>query len=220
MNCQVPGWAWGGSIGGAGGIIALSNDVSTINGGAVYTLGSVGGVMDIDPGPDSLFVNSGAGVDLFIIKQNSAGDFVWGRTVGGTDLIFGHIIAINEVHGESVYVAGQFSGTVDFDPGPNIFEIESIGSNDCFIMKLDSNGIFQWAKSIGGNGNDQALSLAVDPQEGFVYTTGSYQGTTDFDPGQNTYLLQAVGSADIFISKLDENGSFVWAKSIGSGAYD
>ena len=51
---------------------------------------------------------------------------------------------------------------------------------------------------------------------GNVYTTGSFQGTVDFDPGTGTYELTSVGETDIFISKLDANGNFLWAKPIST----
>jgi len=220
MNGQAPGWTWAKSVGGAGALNVSSNAVSTINGGAVYTLGSFAGEIDIDPGPDTILVNSGAGYDLYIIKQDEAGEYIWGRTIGGTNNIDGNIITVNAVHGESVYVAGKFSGTIDFDPGPNEFTITSSGMEDIFILKLDADGNFLWAKRMGGSGLDQAFSLAIDQQDGYVYTTGYFETTVDFDPGPNSYFLQAVGSWDIFISKLDENGSFLWAKGIGSNDTD
>ena len=78
-----------------------------------------------------------------------------------------------------------------------------------------SSGVnFEWAKGIGGSGLDSGLSLAID-SEGNVYTTGSFQGTADFDPGAGTFNLTSAGETDIFISKLDSQGNFEWAKNFG-----
>jgi hypothetical protein len=84
-----------------------------------------------------------------------------------------------------------------------------------FISKLDNNGNFIWAKRLGGDGNfyTQGQSLSVDAA-GNVYTTGIFNGTIDFDPGPATYNFTAVGNDDMFVSKLDANGSFIWAKQI------
>ncbi|MBI4946033.1 MAG: SBBP repeat-containing protein, partial [Bacteroidetes bacterium] len=76
---------------------------------------------------------------------------------------------------------------------------------------------FTWAKSMGGTDNDRGYSIAVDGS-GNVYTTGVFTGTADFDPGAGNYPLTAAGVdglSDIFISKLDASGNFVWAKRIG-----
>ncbi len=72
---------------------------------------------------------------------------------------------------------------------------------------------FEWAKQMRGTGYDEAYSVALDPL-GNVYTTGNFQGTVDFDPGAGTFFMTA-GSVDIFISKLDVQGNFVWAKKLG-----
>ena len=77
----------------------------------------------------------------------------------------------------------------------------------------------QWAKSMGGTSYDQGLSIAVDAA-GNVYTTGSYTGTVDFDPGAGIFYLTSNGVTDIFVTKFDVSGNFVWAKSIGGTAAD
>ena len=63
------------------------------------------------------------------------------------------------------------------------------------------NGNFSWAKRIGNIADDQGTEIALDASES-VYTTGFYNGTTDFDPGSGTASLLA-GFNEIFISKLD-----------------
>ena len=71
----------------------------------------------------------------------------------------------------------------------------------------------------GGTGSDVGRSVAVDGS-GNVYTTGSFQGTVDFDPGAGTTNLVSAGAADVFVSKLDASGNLVWAKRFGSTGYD
>lgn len=71
---------------------------------------------------------------------------------------------------------------------------------------------FTWAKSFGGSGNDWGLAITTDPT-GNMYTTGSFSGTVDFDPGPGSFTLTSSGG-DIFISKLDAAGNFVWAKKL------
>ncbi|GET43525.1 DUF4347 domain-containing protein [Microseira wollei] len=78
---------------------------------------------------------------------------------------------------------------------------------------------YSWARGFGGSGDDDGYRIAVD-REGNVYTTGVFQGTVDFDPGIGTYNLTSAGDTDIFISKLDRNGKFVWAQSYGDTGGD
>ena len=74
-------------------------------------------------------------------------------------------------------------------------EIEEI-----FISKLDSAGNFVWVRQMGGMGDDVGFGLALDGS-GNVYTTGSFQGVADFDPGAGMFSLTPVGAADIFVAK-------------------
>lgn len=74
---------------------------------------------------------------------------------------------------------------------------------------------------MGGIAQDEGRSLSIDAS-GNVYSTGYFQNTADFDPGSTTCNLTSVSidSSDIYISKLDVSGNFVWAKSMGGANYD
>ena len=110
----------------------------------------------------------------------------------------------------NVYTAGLFSGTIDADPGPGMFNVTSAGGQDILVSKLDSAGHFVWAAAMGGPGSDQGRSIALDGQ-GNLYTAGIFQQTVDFDPGAGasnlTSALDANGNstADVFALKLNAN---------------
>src|SRR4051812_37261955 len=58
----------------------------------------------------------------------------------------------------------------------------------------------------------RGYSVAVD-NAGNVYTTGNFRGTAiDFDPGPGEFNLTSAAFEDIFVSKFDAAGNFVWAK--------
>ena len=119
----------------------------------------------------------------------------------------------------NVIVCGSFNHNVDFDPGPNTFNLTSTGNFEAFLTKLNSNGDFIWAKKLGNfntvYGNINLNDVKCD-MSGNIYSTGDFSGSCDFDPGAGTYNLVAGGPGDGFVSKLDANGNFVWAKKIGS----
>ena len=118
------------------------------------------------------------------------------------------------------YSAGNFTGTVDFDPGAGVAELSSAGSNDIYVAKYDTNGTLVWARSMGGTYSDGASGIAVD-DAGNIYITGGFSGTADFDPGPGTFNMTAAttGQNDIYIAKLNANGDFVWAKGIVGGTW-
>lgn len=75
-----------------------------------------------------------------------------------------------------------------------------------------------WAKNIGGSAIVNGSSVTTDAS-GNVYTTGNFAGTADFNPGAGTFELTS-NDYDGFISKVDANGNFVWAKHFGAALFD
>lgn len=143
--------------------------------------------------------------------------YEWAKNMGSGDPSYAYGVTSDPLG--NVYVTGYFNETGDFDPGANSLDFTSFGNSDIYVVKLNAAGDLVWAKQMGGTDNEQGLSVAVDAG-GNVYTTGYFNGTVDFDPGSGVTNLTSVGGADIFISKLDSSGTFVWAKQIGGGGWD
>jgi len=183
--------------------------------GSVYATGRFQGTVDFDPGPGVTSLSSAGVFDAFITKLDSFGDFVWAKRLGGANSEEGYSIALD--NSGNILTTGVFDGTVDFDPGAGVFNLSSIGFSDIFILKLDSFGDFIWAKTMGGAGIDIARSIAID-NNGNILTTGSFTNTADFDPGPGVSNLSSSGNYDVFISKLDSFGNFIWANKIGGTA--
>ncbi|HLG35807.1 MAG TPA: SBBP repeat-containing protein [Bacteroidia bacterium] len=188
--------------------------------GNIYTTGQFARMVDFDPGIGTFALTSAGGIqqDIFISKLDSAGNFVWAKSIGGANQDWGYSITV-DANG-NVYTTGFFYGTVDFDPGSGVFNLSSPSNIAAFISKLDNSGNFIWAKMINTvtSSGVQGHSIAVDAQQN-VYTTGSFGGTADFDPGTSNFYMTSNGG-DIFVSKLDMGGNFVWAKQMGGTVDD
>ena len=180
--------------------------------GNVYTAGSFTNTVDFDPGMGTSNLTSAGWQDIFVEKMNANGNFVWAKSFAGTGN--NDVNSICTDASGNVYTIGLFAGTVDFDPSTGTYNLSSAGSYDIFIQKLDANGDFVWAKSFGDANEDRAYSLDID-SFGNIYATGYFYGTVDFDPGANIYNLTSNNNNDVFVLKLDANGNFVWAKSFG-----
>ncbi len=207
-------FVWAKQIGGTSGDSA--NYITVDTGGNVYTIGTFQGTADFDPGAGTSNLVSAGSNDIFVSKLDSSGNFVWAKKMGDIGVDFGFFIAVDT--DGNVHTTGYFTSTVDFDPGAGTSNLVSAGSADIFISKLDSSGNFVWAKKMGGTGNDSGNSIIINA-DGNIYTTGYFNGTADFDPGAGTSNLVSAGAQDIFISKLDSSGNFVWVKQMG-GALD
>jgi Beta-propeller repeat len=202
-----------------GNVEVVKTTVDTL--GNRYTIGTFSGTVDFDPSLAGIKVlaSEGSGDSLFISKLDSNGNFVWAKSMGGDSYDYASGIKIDA--SGNIYTTGSFRGTIDIDPSlTGTTNLVSAGGTDIFISKLDSSGNLVWAKSMGGTGDDSSRDLAIDVS-GNVYTTGSFQGTVDFDPSlAGATNLTSGGSDDIFISKLNSSGNFVWAKSMGGANSD
>jgi hypothetical protein len=186
--------------------------VSVDGNGDVVFVGNFGGTVDFDPGPDTFELSSSSGSrDIFVLKLTSDGDFIWGKSLGGSQQEDGRCVTSDE--SGNVYVSGFFQGLADMDPGEGELNLNSFGGQDAFITKLDTDGNFVWSKQFSGSSNERSFDIAVDQSEN-VIATGQFAGTTDFDPGEGNFNLTASGN-DAFVVKLSNNGDFEWAKQIG-----
>ncbi|MCB0577756.1 MAG: hypothetical protein KDD10_00400, partial [Phaeodactylibacter sp.] len=176
-----------------------------------------GGTADFDPGPGTVSL-SATGDDIFVAKYDASGAYQWAFKLGGNSSERGRGIAVDGLG--NVLVTGGFSGTVDFDPGPNTFSLTSIGLNDAFIAKYDASGAYQWAINMGGaNVGVDGYGIAVDGSNN-VLVTGSFTGTVDFDPGPGVVNLTSAGISDIFVAKYNPSGNLQWATKTGGADND
>ena len=142
-------------------------------------------------------------------------DFAWAKKNRGTNLDRFASVAIDK--SKNLYGAGVFLDTIlDTSGSPMLI---SNGSFDVFVQKLDNTGNVLWTKSFGGGDYDWASTIEID-NVGNLYLTGFYRDTVDFDPGVDTFTLISNGNREIYVLKLDSDGNFIWAKSIGGSGVD
>ncbi len=202
-------WArvWGGSGNDRGYGVAVDGS------GDIYVTGSFfGGTVDFDPGSGTDNHTSNGLADVFLSKFDSSGDFQWARTWGASSNEYGRGVTADS--SGSICVTGEFTGTVDFDPGSGVENHTYHGGRDVYVSKFNSSGDFQWAQTWGGNSLDHGGGVAIDGS-GNVYITGWFYGNVDFDPGSGTDNQASNGGNDVFLSKLDSSGDYLWARTWG-----
>ena len=187
--------------------------------GNVYTAGFFYGTGDFDPGDGVISLTSASDADVFVSKLDTSGNYMWAKQFGGNSAEYGFEVAVDS--SGNVYTTGNFISTADFDPGPGTANLTGGGA---FVSKLDTSGNYVWAKQFRGGA--RGYEVAVD-SSGNVYTTGELKGTADFDPGDGVANLTSVmsrdvpqNSEDVFVSKLDTSGNYMWAKRFGSSGTD
>jgi hypothetical protein len=202
---------WSAGMGGAG--IDVGTHVFTDAAGNIYTAGYFDSSADFDPGPGVVTLTTAGIEDVYITKQNSSGTLLWAKAFGGSNTDIPAGIGVDNAG--NVYVSGFYGGAIDLDPSAATYSF-FVGSIEVFVSKFDANGNFVWGASMGSGANDKAFAMTVDGA-GNVYTTGSFEGMMDFDPGAGTYQITPFGSGgtDVFVSKLNTNGVFAWAVNLG-----
>lgn len=182
--------------------------------GQIYIAGRFRQTADLDPGPTSTNFTADGASDAFLAKLDVYGNLAWAHTWGGPDTSVGETdraTAIVVDGNDDIYVAGQFTGTVDFDPGPGVSQLSALGTTDSFVSKFDDCGHLSWTRQTDGNSYQNITRMSLD-RRGNLLLAGTFSGQADFDPGAGFFPLD--GAQDFFAAKWDFAGNFVWA-----GAY-
>ncbi len=158
--------------------------------------------------------------NAYLCKYDVNGNFKWARAWGGNGGDEAYDVVVDG--SGFVYVCGDFGSTnILLAPIGGTGCLTNHGRWDAFLFKFNSGGTSLWAKSWGGPYYDDCTCLAVT-EAGTVYGGGMFASpTADFDPGPGTHYLHANnpgtdwGLVDVFLTKLDAGGNFLWARSWG-----
>jgi|GEM_PF-1255296 len=209
-NAQNLIYSWSHQLGG------VSHDITSAlassDDGDVFSTGYFQDTLHtVMPAGQSLHVSEGF-TDIFVTRHNAAGEPQWVKRIGNEQSNQPLCIAIDE--DKNVLIGGIFRDTMDADPGVGVsylYPYAGSSGQEGFIILLDSNGVFQWGRSVGAVSNDYVQSVAFDP-DGYIYAVGSFRSTVDFNPGAGTFnLTSPLGYADGYALKLTGNGDFVKA---------
>ncbi|MCB0401130.1 MAG: T9SS type A sorting domain-containing protein [Flavobacteriales bacterium] len=193
----------------------LSYQIVADNGGNTYQIGLFSGTVDFDPGPGIFNMTEAGNTDIYIRKLDSNGNLIWAKQIGGN--VSQEALSITIDHSGNVVLTGNFGGTIDFDPGSGVNNLTSNGGNDAFILKLTSSGDFIWVRQMGSTTNSESGRYIITDSDNNIYSAGQFNTTVDFDPGVGTFNLNSSAAVyETYIQKLDSNGNFLWVKQIAS----
>lgn len=147
--------------------------------------------------------------DIFLAKYDAAGNLHWVKQAGGTETDIGIDMAVD--NSGNVALCGFFSGSSTFDNTT----LTSVGFEDVFVARFDSNGNVLWAVQGGGDGTDNCFGLTTDSANN-VIISGVFAETASF----GSTSLTSVGFVDIFVAKYDSDGNVLWAKQAGGADFD
>ena len=190
----------------------IANSIVLDVAGNLLVTGYFYGSVDFDPGTAIYSLTAPNNFsDVFVLKLSKDGEFFWVKQVGGNSADGSTSMTIDKSN--NIYVAGTFWDTADFDPGTSVFNLTSISTANIFVLKLNNDGEFLWAKQFGGNNAPIQVRSLKNDIDGNVIATGFFSGTCDFNPGAALYYLSANAGYNGFVVKLNEAGNFSWAKA-------
>jgi hypothetical protein len=131
--------------------------------------------------------------DAFIVRTSVSGNMAWKIRFGTNEE--DRILSVGVDKKGNIYAAGYTSGS--FDAAPNA------GKEDAFVLKLDSNGNFIWLRQFGTPEYEGINNVLIDSEDN-VILVGDTRG---WIANQNRFL----DSYDIFVMKMEPNGSIKWS---------
>lgn len=152
---------------------------------------------------DVMVTGNHGSIDAWIVKLSSTGTVVWKKIFGGTfdDRFYG--VSINPANG-NIFLTG-YTGSNDGDVTGNH------GSNDLWVVRLNSSGGFIQQKCFGGTLPDRGNS--IDFENTATIMIAGYSASSNGDATVNN------GGRDFWVLKIDQNLNLMWQKSFG-GSYD
>ncbi len=185
---QVPSIEWQKSLGGTNQeyayCIKQTNDGGYIVAGE--SVSPVGGII----------TNNYGSYDCWVVKLNNAGVVQWQKSLGGSD--YDRAYTIQQTADGGYVLVGTTSS--------NNFDVTGhYGSSDIWVVKLNSVGVIEWQKALGGSSVDEGFSIQQTSDGGYVLCGVTFSTNGLVTNGQGGWIL-----------KLNNLGTLQWQKKIGS----
>ena len=145
------------------------------------------------------------GQNHFIAKFDAMGVF----QSNSLSLFNGEIYGLSADSTGSIYFTGNFDSQASFGP----ISLVNGANDNALLVKINNNGTYSWAKSFGGNGNDQGYDLKCKSNNELLMT-GVYTGNITF----GTVPLTGGGNFRAYLAEIDSSGQVTTVISGSSSA--
>ncbi len=186
-------------------IVVMDLDVDAQ--GNLLICGDFGGTVDVDPSSAVHNITetiSPNGMTGFLLKLDSAGNYVWSGALTGDS--WSDMVSVNTDEAGNVYVTGEFNHISDFDFGPGVHAPTAPQPwNTAYVAKYDSSGRFLWEQHAdGGVDTSLALNVAIGPADSLV-VTGYYNTSIAFP----TTTGNPPVTSDVLLTAPDQDANFM-----------
>ena len=141
--------------------------------------------------------------DFWVVKLSSTGMIQWKKALGGSNDDWAYSIQQSSDGG---YLVTGYTKSTNGDVMSNH------GDRDFWLVKLNSLGVIQWQKTLGGSDWDEAWSVRQTTDGGYIVAGRSRSSDGDVTTNH--------GGFDFWVVKLDDIGIIEWQKSLGGSMDD
>ncbi len=167
--------------------------------------------LDVDPSANTVELERLANfwdgwvsyTDLVVVKLNASGEYVWNYHIGENS----SSVAVNDLvidGANGIYVSGQYHGNVDFNAGAGD-ATRSSTAKDGFVLKLNTNGAYQWSW-VANDAGDSSVGRMAALVSGVVLSqsddTAHHIATMSASGVQSTKLSSAASINDIEVDSV------------------
>ena len=148
------------------------------------------------------FYDTLSALDYGVIKIDSTGAILWQNKYGGSSA--DEAWDIHETYDNGFIVAGWSSSNDNIVTGNN-------GYNDCWILKIDNEGLIEWEQNFGSSGDDYCYSILQSKDSGYIFIS---------QPLWNDSDVSCWRWRDYWLVKLDNAGNMQWQQCYGGSGYE
>ena len=184
--------------------------------GGVYITGENWRIYNSIATSGAFLTSSGASTSSYLAKFSTSGSLVWATYIGAGGRTVANGIATDKL--DNVYIAGMASNFDTTVVTHGTFKYNHSARNDAFIEKFNSSGKRIWGTYYGDSCDNEAASIAVDPNNN-IFITGY---TTDLKGIATSGAYQTINRGrdggrygDIFVAKFSSTGSLLWGTFYG-----
>jgi len=149
-------------------------------------------------------------IDGYVVKFNSSGTHEWSTYLGGTDDDQGWGITVD--NNDMCYITGTTRSSGWVSGG---YDTTYNGSEDGYVLKLNSIGEHLWSTYVGSTDMDSGEGIAAYSTA--CYVTGHTGSSGWVSGGWDTSFN---GATDGYVVKLNSSGTHEWSTFIGGTGYD
>ncbi|MEM6315687.1 MAG: hypothetical protein AAF743_16490, partial [Planctomycetota bacterium] len=230
--------------------------------GGTIVAGLFSGTTDFAPGAEQVTRTARGDTDIFVAKYDAAGDLLWVNQFGGGNredqfesqedrdqVIAPFRLGLSPTRVSATAIgAGEYVTDLAVDADGNIFAVGTfVGTGtygdfvlrtprgdfyDALMLKIDTDGNLIFARQWGGEFDDAALSVGLDPK-GNPYVGGYFSRIADFNPnggsnpstlrngGGPAFNLEADGRDDAFVALFSAGaGNLAWVGQFGGDGFE